>query len=136
MAVGGSTFTVAVDGIGEFTFKRRNMRLNIAIQVEYARLSEGVDLPPAIADFVAMASAVKVLAEEAPKGWNVDELDGFDEDSYAKVATVWSALREKETTFLKGSAAASPNGGALAGAVDGVLVPAEVPAPADGPTLS
>ena len=132
MAAIGGEFTLPVEGIGEFTFRRRTIRLNIAIGVEQTRLSEGVTLDKDFALFVEAVATLKVLTSEAPKDWDVDAMDVFDDDSYAHVMEVWSALREKEATFLKRPPAAVHGGGEDSGADDRVLVSAEVSASSDG----
>jgi hypothetical protein len=101
-------FQVSVDGIGTFTFARRRMRDEMAIGAELSRLTEGVTTPTAFLALVAgWISTIKVLTVEAPSGWNIDEMDPLDEDSYAKLAQVHAALRAKEESFRGGSKLAS-----------------------------
>ena len=133
MSIGGDQFTVSVDGVGDFTFLRRTIRLNIAISVEQSRLGEGVDLDADLTIFIAAVAALKVLTVEAPKGWDLDKLDTFDEESYDKIISVWGVLRDKENTFRKGPAVVVQADGAPALPEHGVLVPPEVPPGANGP---
>lgn len=107
-----NVYPVTVDGIGEFVFKRRTMRLQLAIEVETARLSEGVALPNDVAIFIAAVAELKVLTEAAPKGWAPDEADPYEPEAYSKIIRAWRALSEKEGSFRRGAekdaAAASP----------------------------
>lgn len=125
-------FTLTVDGIGAFTFGRRNMRREIAIGAEYSRLIEGVPQPTPWLDTVAgWISALKVLTLKAPEGWDIDELDPLDEESYAKLGKVHAALRAKEGSFRSRSNAPVQAGGAGNGNVNDVLVPPQVQPSAD-----
>ena len=98
-------FDVVVEGIGTFTFGRRKLADEIAIQVEYARTIDGVQPTEWLALVAGWLSALKVLTVRAPAGWNVDELDPLDDDTYAKLMKVHSALSEKERSFRSGPAA-------------------------------
>lgn len=97
-------FQINVDGIGTFTFGRRRMRDEMAIAAEFSRLTEGVDNPtPYLASVAGWISTLKVLTVEAPEGWDIDEMDPLDEDTYAKLVKAHTALREKEGSFRSGS---------------------------------
>lgn len=107
------TFSVEVEGIGPFVFRRRSMRDEFRIEAEVSRLTEGVATPTA--NLLAMANVVapvKVLCVEAPKNWNIDELDPFDEESYKRIAAVHTALATKEKLFRAGNAKAGADAGA------------------------
>jgi hypothetical protein len=58
---------VPVEGIGEFTFAKRNMRRNIAIGVETARLNEGVEVGEFLEVFIAAWATLKCLTISAPE---------------------------------------------------------------------
>lgn len=110
-----SIFPLQVEGLGQFLFRRRRMRLDIACNVERARLTEGVRLDPFTYNFVNAIAELKVLLVEAPDGSGMqpdelDELDTFDDEAYAKVIKVWSALDDKEQTFRKGTSASKQEG--------------------------
>ena len=100
-------FDVTVEGIGTFTFGRRKMADEIAIQVEYARIIDGVQPTEWLALVAGWVSSLKVMTVRAPAGWDINELDPLDDESYAKLAKVHAALAEKERSFRKGDA---PNG--------------------------
>ena len=94
------TFEVDVEDIGKFVFRKRNMRAQIEIEAEYSRLTEGVQVITAfLGDISSKTADLKVLTLKAPDGWDVDELDAWDDDSFEKLAKVWSALRDKEASF-------------------------------------
>jgi hypothetical protein len=97
-----SQFVEPVEGIGTFTFARRNMRLEIKSAVERKRLSEGEELDGFTALFVEAVADLKVLIVEGPDGWSpsqIDDMNPFDDATYGRVLKVWSALRGKEETF-------------------------------------
>lgn len=97
-------FQIPVDGIGTFTFARRRMRDEMAIAAEFSRLTEGVETPtPYLASVAGWISTIKVLTVEAPEGWDMDSMDPLDEDTYAKLVKVHTALREKEASFRGGA---------------------------------
>ena len=127
---GPAEFVVNVPGEGVFKFRKRTMRTQISIECEYTRLTEGV---PAVTDFLArLAGAfadLTVLTVEAPKGWDLDELDGFDDDDYARLTKVWEALRGQEATFRQAGGAQAPREGE--GGDVRAVVPADVPPGSD-----
>lgn len=125
-------FTVPVEGIGAFTFARRKLRDEMAIGSEYSRLTEGVDTPTPWLEAVAgWISTLKVLTVKAPDGWDIDELDPLDPDSYAKLRKVHSALREKEGSFRSAGKKGSQAEGQGVGGDDGVRIPPSVQPAAD-----
>ena len=111
------THTIDAPGIGAFTFRRRTMRDEFRIGAEYSRLTEGVVTPSSWLDMFATAfSTLKVLTAESPAGWNLDEMEPDDADTYRKIMEVFGALRAAETRFRRGSGAngeagSSGNGG-------------------------
>ncbi len=107
-------FTVTVDGIGTFTFGRRNMQAEIDIQREYARILGGVP-PTAWLDIVGnWTSTFKVLTVSAPEGWDIDEMDPLDNGTYEKMKRVYDALSVKELSFRSGDGAQREGSGAPA----------------------
>lgn len=97
-------FQAPVDGIGTFTFARRRMRDEMAIAAEFSRLTEGVETPtPYLASVAGWISTLKVLTVASPDGWDIDAMDPLDEDTYANLVKVHTALREKEGSFRSGS---------------------------------
>jgi hypothetical protein len=132
MSTAPSEFTLTVDGIGAFTFARRNMRRELSIGAEYSRIIEGVPTPTPWLDTIAgWISALKVLTLKAPEGWDIDELDPLDDESYSKLLKVHAALRAKEGSFRRKSDEKIETGGSGNGNIDGILVQAAVQPSAD-----
>jgi hypothetical protein len=101
-APGSNEFTVTVEGVGTFTFARRNMRREMAISAEFSRLTEGVETPtPWLQTVAGWIAVLKVLTLRAPDGWELDELDPLDDDNYSTLFKVHAALREKEGSFRR-----------------------------------
>jgi hypothetical protein len=126
-------FVVEVKGVGQFTFAKRNMRLEIKAAVELRRLTEGVDLDDFTLTFLRATAELKALTKSAPKGWapeELDDLDPYDDATYGRVLLVWGALREKERPF-RGAAAGVQAGGQDAGGDGGSLVPPNLQSGAD-----
>jgi hypothetical protein len=124
-------FTVPVPGVGTFTFGRRRMADEISIQVEYARLLDGVTATEWLALVCGWLAALKTLTVRAPSGWDIDEMDPLDDETYAKLAKVHNALTEKERSFRGKAGSAKQGAGQGNGQDGGVLVSAEVPPSAD-----
>lgn len=109
-------FVVPVDGIGTFTFAKKTMRDQIAIEVEYSRLTEGIEtVTNFLWNLASSVSVLKVLTVTAPDGWNLDALDPEEPESYDKLMKVWSALRDKQASFRKGNQGDGAAPGAEAG---------------------
>lgn len=105
-------FLVRVEGVGDFVFGRRKMADHLKISVEHARITEGVTPTPPWLDSVATwIATIRVLAVRVPEGFDIDELDPLDDDSYAKLLKVNMALRAKEDSFRGRPAPAMPGGG-------------------------
>lgn len=94
-------FTVNVEGVGTFTFARRTMRDEIAIQVEYARILDGVTPTAWLEAVGGWLSVLRVLTVRAPEGWDLDNLDPLESEDYAKLHNVYQALVEKERSFRR-----------------------------------
>ncbi len=97
-------FTIDVEGVGRFTFARRNMGDELAIQREFAEILQGIDKPTAWLETMGgWLSTLRVLTVRAPDGWDLDELDPLDNETYAKLNRVYEGLRDKERSFRAGS---------------------------------
>lgn len=94
-------FVVPVEKIGNFTFGRRKMSDEIAVQVEYARIIDGVEPTAWLQAVGGWISTLRVLTVSAPPGWDVDELDPTDPETYAKLKLVYEALSERERSFRR-----------------------------------
>lgn len=119
-------FDVYVDDIGNFRFAKRTMRDEIKIQVEYARMIDGVEPTEWLALICGWMAALKVLTVKAPEGWDFDNMDPLDTDTYNRIGKVHRFLRDRETGARKGAGKALPPDGQGARGDSGVLVPEEV----------
>lgn len=133
-------FILPVDGLGTFTFAKRNFRDEIAIAVEFGRLSEGESetLGDNLRMFCSAMADLKVLTVDGPERWRpaqLDDLDPFDPQDYADMLKVWGALRDKEKTFRRGAGQGGEAGGPGSGGDGGVVVPPTVFPGADGPAV-
>lgn len=129
-------FFVDVPNVGNFYFAKRKIRDELAVACEYSRLTEGITTPSPWLELVATwIAALKVLTVSAPAGWNIDEMDPHDSESYGKIGAVYTSLRNKEESFRQGKKAPVQAGGPGDGAVPGVLVPAPVQSTADGSSV-
>jgi len=137
MAVTPGLFSVDVPRIGTFMFRKRTMRLEIAIQAEYSRLTEGVLTPTIWLDTVCTWIAnLKLLTAQAPPGWeNLDEIDPTEDDVYQRLKEVSDALAAKEAEFRRAKASPGQGQGQGRGAESGVPVQAAVQHAADGPQV-
>lgn len=105
-------FIVTVDGVGTFSFGYRTMRDEFAIQVEFARIIEGVEPTAWLQTVGGWLSALRVLTVRAPDGWDIDAMDPLDEKTYAKLGAVYQALIDRERSFRRGTEPAGESGGA------------------------
>lgn len=121
-------FTVPVEGIGSFTFGRRKMADEIKIQVAYARMIEGVEPTQWLSLVSGWLSALMILTVRAPEGWDLEELDPLDNDTYAKLKSVYDALTLKEQSFRRSNGETSKGERAGTGGDNPILVSEEVPA--------
>ena len=106
-----SDFNVSVEGVGNFTFARRKMDDEIAVQVEFARMINGVEPTAWLQAVCGWLAALRVLTVRSPDGWSLDDLDPLEDDVYARLSKVHAALVEKERSFRRGRAPDSPAAG-------------------------
>jgi len=96
-------FIVDVKGVGSFTFGRRTMGDELKIQVEFAKMTEGVTPTPWLEQLAGWIAALRVMTVRAPDDWDIDEMDPLDEAVYAKLFKVFMAFRQKEDSFRRGA---------------------------------
>jgi hypothetical protein len=102
-----SDLVVPVEGVGEFRFAQKNLRIQMEIEAEYCRLTEGIDLVTTYFGNLASAMAeLRVLLVKGPDAWDLDAMDPEESDTYAKIFKVWGALRDKQQSFRKRSTTA------------------------------
>jgi len=109
-----SDFMVPVDGIGNFTFGRRTMADEIKIQVEFARIIDGVEPTAWLSTVGGWLSVLRVLTVRAPADWDIDGMDPTDDETYAKLARVYDALIEQERSFRRKPESVGEGSGARA----------------------
>lgn len=116
-------FVVSVEGVGSFTFASRTMRDELAIQAEYARIIDGT-IPTVWLELLAgWLSALRVLTVRAPEGWDIDQMDPLEPETYERLKAVHAALVAKEASFRAKPAAGGEGGSTGDGQDGGVLVP-------------
>lgn len=109
-------FSLPVDGIGTFIFARRTMGDQMKIHVEYARATEGVK-PTAWLDSVATyLSTIRTMLVLGPQGFDLDDLDPYDDEALEKLARVYAALEDKERSFRQRKVEEGKAGGEGTGA--------------------
>lgn len=100
-------FAVDVDGIGRFMFARRTMRDTYRIRGEYGQMTGGnYDADGAMVDISALGYAtINALLVSGPNDWSLDDMDPLlDHEPEEQIMKVFTALREKELSFRRGSA--------------------------------
>lgn len=129
---GRNDYELAVEGIGQFKFSRRSLGDELKVQVEYARITEGLMQPtPWLYSLGTWLSALRVLMVSAPDGWDMEAMDPLDDDTYDQMKRVYEAMREKEDSFRRKPGKASQATGPGDGQVGGVLVSEAVQPPAE-----
>lgn len=103
------TLTTTIEGIGQFTFKRRTMRDEIAIGAAQERLTEGQDVSEGFRRLTYMLAALEVLTIEAPDTWDLMRMDPLAPDAFERIGLVYGGLREAEDRFRSG-ASGQPQG--------------------------
>lgn len=131
-------FIVELRGVGKFRFGRRTFGDRIAIRREYIRLTSGQTGDTSLAWLSSVVASYMVLCVSCPAGWeNVEEVDVLDREGFEdSLLELHDLLGVQEDSFRKGANKNVQGGGAGNTRDDAVLVPAEVPASADGPALS
>lgn len=119
-------FRVTVPDVGDFVFGKRTMRDEIATQVEYARMIDGVAPTPWLEAVCGAMADLSVLTVRPPEGWDIDAMEPHDPETYEKLIAVHRGLLEKERTFRRGPAKVDEAVGPGAGQDDRVQVPSSV----------
>lgn len=105
-------FRVSVDGVGDFVFAKRTMRDEIATQVGYARLIDGVTPTPWLETVCGAIADLKTLTVKGPDGWDIDALEPHDPETYKNLLAVHRELINKERSFRPGATSADKAAGA------------------------
>jgi hypothetical protein len=96
-------FFVDVDQLGTFRFAKRKMSDEIAIQRLYSEYTGGVTPTVWLLTLGEYLSTIRALLVESPDGWDIDNLDPLEDETYEQIGRVFVALREREETFRKGA---------------------------------
>jgi hypothetical protein len=98
------TFVVDVDGVGSFECRRRTMRVEVARQAEFCRLTEGLQsIPEEFAGVCNFLAYLKVMIAKGPDGWDVDDVDPEDQEQLKKLREVHAAIQTAERRFRAGA---------------------------------
>ncbi|EAM6792318.1 hypothetical protein E0G74_00990 [Salmonella enterica] len=119
-------FFVDVEGVGKFRFAHRKMKDELQIQRKYAEIAGGVEPTVWLASLAEYLSTLNVLTVNGPEGWDLDNMDPLDNDTYAKINAVYKALREREETFRGRPAKPREDAGESDSPDSGLLVSAQV----------
>lgn len=129
-------FYVDVEGVGRFRFARRTLMLEAEVQREYAMIAGGVDPTAWLMTLGEYISTLRVLIVEGPEDWDMDNMDGLDDDTYEKISKVFHALREREETFRRRHGAKGKAPGEGNGEHDQPVVSQDVPPTSEQPSVS
>lgn len=113
-AASADDFIVNVEGVGSFTFAKRTMRDEIKIQVEFARMIEGVEPTSWLQAVGGWLATLSVLTVRAPSDWDIEAMDPLEDEVYAKLNKVHEELRNKERSFRAGKKSVGESGGGAA----------------------
>lgn len=104
------THIVEVEGVGSFECRRPVMRTAIRIEVEYSRLTEGLEnVPDDLSYLCRIMAYLKVMIASGPDGWDVDNTDPYSEAEVTRLREVYDALNAAEARF-RGKPEAKPEG--------------------------
>lgn len=124
---GPRDFTVDVEGLGQFVFGYRKMEDHLKIEVEFARITQGLAQPtPWLLTIGEWMSTLRILLVKAPNGFDLDEIDPLEDDTFNNLRAIFRALREKEDSFRKKRAPGSEASRAGTGEQPALLVPPQV----------
>lgn len=112
-------FTVAVEGVGSFSCRRRTMRTAIAITAEYNRLTEGAEqVPDEFAGICNFISYLKVIIVAGPTDWDPYLVDPDSEADMDKLRKVYVAVKDAEARFRASTGPDAQSKSPGAGGVD------------------
>lgn len=120
-------YLVPVEKLGTFTFARRTLADEIAIQVERSKILDGTIHPTDFLWNIAVwMSALRVLMVSAPRDFDLEALDPLEQGTFDTISSIFVEMRKKEDSFRAprgtGSEVSSENDSENGR----VLVPAEV----------
>lgn len=131
MTVGATTHNVTVEGVGLFTFTKRNVYTQVRIEAEAVKILGGPTEDPGLHTIALALATLQELTVAAPAGWELKALDPLEPEDMDRMWAVHEGLRAAEKRFRR--EAQARRAAARAGNVedDGLRVPPEIPAAAD-----
>ena len=124
-----------VKDIGRFRAARRTMAIEVEIQREYASMAGGVEPTAWLITLAEYLSTLRVLVVDAPEGWDMENMDPLDDETYQQLGQVFSALREREETFRRKPGAPGKESGQANGEHGGSVVSPDVPLTPEQPAV-
>lgn len=94
-----TTHTEEVPGIGTFTFRRRTIRDQVGIQAEELRILGGPCQDDELRTMARALAELGALTVTAPEGWNIADVDPFDDEAMMRVFQVYGVLRAAGARF-------------------------------------
>ncbi|WOL24225.1 hypothetical protein fHeYen801_015 [Yersinia phage fHe-Yen8-01] len=128
-------YDIKVDGIGTFRIARRKMSDEILIQRYYAEYAGGVEPTAWLATLAEYLSTYRGLVVTAPEGFDIDNLDPLDDETYKKLGSVFTAIREQEERFRGRFTAPSKGAGEVDGTDSRPLVQEDLPTPTESSSI-
>lgn len=129
---GNNDYSVTVEGIGTFTFARRKLSDELRVQAEHSRIIDGVDQPTEwLHSLATWMATLRVLMVTGPAGWDLEELDPIEPETFEQISSVYAAMRAKENSFRKKSGKGSEGASQADVEDDRVLVSTEVQSTAE-----
>ena len=87
------TFSASLAGVGD----------EVKIQAEAERILGGATTNETLQAVARAIAELQVLTVTAPDGWDVEEVDPFDDDAVAEVMRAHGGLRAAEVKFRLGN---------------------------------
>lgn len=92
-------YPIEVEGVGTFIIARRKMKDEIEIQRGIARILDGVDATNWLNNIGSWMSTIEVLTVKYPEGFDLEELDPTDEQTYINLSNIYAEIRTAEARF-------------------------------------
>lgn len=101
----GANFTVTVEGVGDFVFRRRTLDSQFKILAAAVRMLGGETVAEHLHMMAVAVETVRHLTVTAPDGWSIEDIDPLDQEQIDRVLLVFGRLRAAEDTFRFGAKA-------------------------------
>jgi hypothetical protein len=97
------TYPVNVEGVGDFVFRKRMLKDQIAIQANASRMLGGPVEDAELRSFAHALATIELLTVQAPADWKPSEIDPLEPEQTQKLWDVHEGLRDAEEKFRKGA---------------------------------